>query len=528
MQFSRQRIFKAGLHTGKQAAFVERKNGQLETYLLEMKSISKCFPGVNALENVNLTLKKGEVHVLMGENGAGKSTLMKILSGEYQPNAGEIWLRGKKVEIHTPHQALLFGLSMIHQELSPIPDMTIAENIFLGREIVQFTGAPVNKKLMHKKARELLDKLGISLHPGALMRSLNVAETQMVEIAKAVSYDAEIVIMDEPTSAITDRETDKLFEIIGTLKQNGVGIIYISHKMDEIFKIADTITVLRDGQQIETRPAKEFDIHSLITLMVGREIKEMYPPKNREPKEVIMTVTGLGRKNEFWNIDFELRRGEVLGISGLVGSGRSELLETIFGVRKPDCGEICIEGKKVSFKSPGEAIRHGIAFVPEDRKNHGLNLKTTIRNNMSLSNLASFCRFGYIQPGEELREVENGMTKLKIKAPSVNSFVQSLSGGNQQKVIIAKWLMIHPKIFLLDEPTRGIDIGAKTEIYNLVSNLANEGNAVIMVSSELPEIVGLSDRVIVMHEGRITGLLYKDDISQNKIMLYATGQEGVS
>jgi len=489
-----------------------------------MNNICKHFPGVQALKDVNIDLYKGEVHVLVGENGAGKSTLMKILCGEYNPDEGEIYLKGEKIAFRTPRDALKHGLAMIHQELTPIAAMTVTENIFLGREIVDFDGGPINRKKMRQVTQDFLDRLGIHISPDEKMMDLNVSEVQMIEIVKSIFYNAEILVMDEPTSSITDREIDRLFEIINKLKKEGTGIIYISHKMDEIFKIADRITVLRDGEHIATKQADEVNINSLITMMVGREITEMYPQRCTTIGDVVLSVQNISYAGAYENISFDLRRGEVLGIAGLVGSGRSELLETIFGARTPDSGEIFIEGQRVHINHPKEAIRMGLSFVPEDRKADGLNYSDTIKNNMSLVKLNEFSKFGYIDRKKEMQAVEKGMRMLNIKANSPNDMVNTLSGGNQQKVIIAKWLMNEAKIILLDEPTRGIDVGAKVEIYSIINKYAQEGNSVIMVSSELPEIVGMSDRVIVMHAGKKTGEISKDEVTQQRIMQYATDQ----
>lgn len=496
-------------------------------FILEMKNITKSFPGVQALDNVSFNLKAGEVHVLMGENGAGKSTLMKILGGMYHPDSGEIWMRGKRIRINSPSEALHHGISMIYQELNPVTEMTIAENIYLGREPKLFKIGVLNSKKMNEDAVKLFPQLGLHFNPKTLMAELSVAEKQMIEITKAISYNSEIIIMDEPTSAITDKEVEKLFEVIKVLKSKQVGIIYISHKMDEIFKIADRITVLRDGGYVGTKNASEVSTDLLISMMVGREIKNQFPKEEVQIGEVIMQVKGLTKYGEFEDVSFELKKGEILGIAGLMGAGRTELVETIFGIRKADKGEIFINSKKVNINKPRDAIRNGISIVSEDRKGVGLNLKGTVKENITLATLKMFSRTGVLSKVREIKAVDELIKQLHIKTPSREQQVAFLSGGNQQKVVVAKWFLADPKIFILDEPTRGIDVGAKAEIHTLISSLVKQGKSVIMVSSELPEILGMSDRVLVMHEGRVTGELSKKEFSQENIMKYATGHKEV-
>ena len=496
-------------------------------YILEMKNISKNFPGVKALDNVQFSLKAGEVHVLMGENGAGKSTLMKILGGLYHPDSGEIWINGINTRIHSPYDALERGIAMIYQELNSIPDMTIAENIYIGREPSLFRFGLLNKKKMNDDAIGMFPYLGLDFNPKKRMGDLSVAERQMIEITKAISFKSKIIIMDEPTSAITDKEVDKLFEVIQKLKSDGVGIIYISHKMDEIFKIADRITVLRDGQYVDTKPASELDTDKLISMMVGREIKDQFPKQQSEIGEVVLSVRDFTKKGQFENISFDLRVGEILGFAGLMGAGRTELVETIFGIRKPDSGEIYINNKKVNIKKPFDAIKNKIAIISEDRKGCGLNLKGTVRNNISIVTLKNYCKAGVLNKKSEKEAVDSSIRQLSIKTPSRDQIVDFLSGGNQQKVVVAKWILADAKIFILDEPTRGIDVGAKSEIHALLSTLAQNGKAVIMVSSELPEVLGMCDRVIVMHEGKATGELSREEMSQELIMKYATGHKEV-
>lgn len=491
--------------------------------LIELIGITKVFPGVIALDDVSFDLFEGEVHVLMGENGAGKSTLMKIIDGIYKPEHGEVRLFGKKADIKSPKDALEQGIAMIHQELNPVLEMTIAENIYLGREPGK--AGLLNRRSMNKAARETLKRLALELDPDLRMKELTVAQMQMVEIAKAISYNSRIIIMDEPTSAISDKEADALFDIIRMLKGNGAGIIYISHKMNEIFRIADRITILRDGKAVDTRSAAELDANKLIALMVGREISQMYPPRiEHRYGEVALEVTSLTHRGLFENISFSLRKGEVLGIAGLMGAGRSELVETIFGMRKAHKGAVSVNNKACQFCAPNKAIKAGIALVTEDRKHTGLNLKSTVKRDMSIVTLQNYCRFNQVVVNaRENAAVDEGIQKLNIKTPSRNQMIDNLSGGNQQKVILARWLMAQSDVFILDEPTRGIDVGAKYEIYSIIMQLAAEGKAVLMVSSEMSEIIGICDRVLVMHAGRVTGELNRNEMTQENIMALAAG-----
>ena len=498
---------------------------QNEKFLLKMEDISKAFSGVPALKNVRLEVKRGEVHALMGENGAGKSTLMKILSGIVQRDGGEIFLEGKRAEIKSPKGALDLGISMIHQELNPVRAMTVAENIFLGKEpCYGFTGV-VNRRKQRELTQALFREMDVTIDPDKTMSKLSVAEMQLVEIIKAVSYQSRIIIMDEPTSAITGREVVKLFEIIRGLKAKGMAIIYISHKMDEIFRISDTITVLRDGQYIETRPAKDLDHDTLVKLMVGRKISEMFPKREvAAQEEVIFEVNGLTRQGLFENINFKVKKGEVFGIAGLMGAGRSEVMETIFGLRRADSGTVKVRGREVRIDSPADSIRHRIAFITEDRKLQGLNLTASVRDNISLVNLKKFTRFGQLlQFKKENAAADAEIERLRIKTRGRNQIVRTLSGGNQQKVVLAKWLLAEPEIIILDEPTRGIDIGAKAEIYKIIAQLTAQGATVIMISSELEEILGLCDRVIVLYHGKITAEFERAAFSQENIIKAAMG-----
>ena len=496
-----------------------------ENFLLKMEDISKAFSGVPALQKVRLEARKGEVHALMGENGAGKSTLMRILSGIVQRDEGNIFLEGREVEIKSPKEALDLGISMIHQELNPVRAMTVAENIFLGKEpCYRFTGV-VNWKRQREMTRQLLREMDVAVSPDTKMADLSLAEMQLVEIVKAVSYQSRIIIMDEPTSAITGREVARLFEIIRGLKARGIAIIYISHKMDEIFRISDTITVLRDGQYIETRPARELDHDTLVKLMVGRKISEMFPKRNVVAGgEVIFEVDGLSRRGLFEKISFNVRKGEVFGVAGLMGAGRSEVMETIFGLRRADAGSVRIRGRAIRIKSPADGIRHRIAFITEDRQLKGLNLKASIRDNVTLVSLKNFTLLGQLlQFKKENTVVDSEIEKLRIKARHRSQIVRTLSGGNQQKVVLAKWLLTEPEIIILDEPTRGIDIGAKAEIYKIIAQLTEQGTTVIMISSELEEILGMCDRVIVLYHGRITAEFERTAFNQENIIKAAMG-----
>lgn len=488
--------------------------------LLEMRNIGKTFPGVKALDNVSFTLERGETHVLMGENGAGKSTLMKILAGINTPDSGSILVDGKEVVINSPRDAVKEEISMIHQELSPIPAMTLAENIFVGREPTNKFGI-LDRKTLAKQTAELFARLGVKFKPFSIMGEHSVAEQQMVEIAKAISYNSKIIIMDEPTSAITENEAEKLFQIIDYLKKQGVSIIYISHKMDEIFRLADRITILRDGCHIATRNAADLDNDELIKLMVGREVKDVFPKVQVEIGKELLRVENLSLDGKFRNVSFTLRAGEILGFAGLMGAGRTEVVETLFGIRNKTSGKVYMDGEDVSISKPIHAIKHGIALVPEDRKQVGLILKSTVNDNISLVSLNDFCKFGVVRKQSERVAVNEKITSIRIRTPSPNQLVNNLSGGNQQKVVISKWLLSNPKILILDEPTRGIDVGSKAEIYGLVGELVKNGMGVIMISSELPEVIGLSDRVVVMHEGVFCGILDRGELSQEAIMACA-------
>lgn len=498
-------------------------NTMQEQFILEMEHISKKFPGVQALNDASFRVRKGTVHALMGENGAGKSTLMKILGGIYRPDTGSIKCKGKEIEILNPRDSLKHGVSMIHQELTSVRYMTISENIFLGREPTIANTGWVNERKLNENTSSLLGSLEMPFNPRTRMKDLSIAKMQLVEIAKAISYNSEIIIMDEPTSAITEREVGHLFKLIRSLTTKGVSVIYISHKLDEIFEIADEVTVLRDGEYVDTRNVKDISRQDIITMMVGRELKHLFPKKDVEIGETVLEVKNLSLKGKFKNISFQLRRGEILGVSGLMGAGRTEVMESIFGLVKPDEGEIFIHGKKVDINSPKDAKKNGMAFITEDRKLTGLFLPHSVKDNMIAASIDNYSN-GIFMDDRKIRDTcEKETELLRVKTPSLEQKVKNLSGGNQQKVLIAKWLLTDAEIMILDEPTRGIDVGAKSEIHSLMGELAQAGKAVIMISSELPEILGMSDRIIVMHEGRITGELSRAEANQDTIMNHATG-----
>lgn len=489
-------------------------------YILEMENITKSFPGVKVLQGVTLQIQAGEVHALMGENGAGKSTLMKILMGIYTPDEGSMKMHGRPMVNKGPKDAMQHGISMIHQELNPVMDMMVFENVFMGRE-PRTPMRRVDKRRMIAETRRLLADLNIAIDALAYMRDLSVAQCQLIEIVKAISVGAKVIIMDEPTSAITDREVDTLFEQIARLRQQGVAMIYISHKMDEIFRICDRITVLRDGQFIGCDEARNLDQQTLIRMMVGRDITDVFPKADAEIGEVILEAKDIQLGRKVRDVSFQLRRGEVLGIAGLVGAGRSELVETIFGIRHKTGGQIFKNGRELRITHPRHAIRNGIALITEDRKTTGLDLIASVQDNITMASLGRVSRGGLLHKNQEKRAAHKYIQSLRVKAPDEKVLAGNLSGGNQQKVVIAKWLMTEPDVIILDEPTRGIDVGAKRDIYLLIGEFVKQGKAVIMISSEIPEIMGLSDRVLVMAGGRLTGELTREEFSQERIMTYA-------
>ena len=496
-------------------------------YLLRMEGISKSFPGVHALDDVHLNVQAGTVHALMGENGAGKSTLMKILIGIYQPDEGTITFGGEQVRIGDTATALRLGVSMIHQELSPVPEMAVAENIYLGREPVNRVGL-IDKRRMTADTSTLLGKLDLHINPRWPMKRLSVAQTQMVEIAKAISYDSRLIIMDEPTSAIPEREVDHLHRMITSLRESGVAIIYITHKLDEVFEISDYVTVLRDGKHVTTVPAAELDRQGLVKTMVGRELTQMFPKEDVPIGDVAMSVRGLTRRGVLEDITFELRRGEILGLAGLMGAGRTEVLEAIFGITPVDAGTVEIDGKARQIRSPADAIHLGLALLTEDRKRTGIMGVLSVRDNMAIASLPRFSPGGLLQMRRIDKACQDQRQALAIKTPSLHQLIKMLSGGNQQKVLVSRWLLTTPEILMIDEPTRGIDVGAKAEIHRLISQLAGQGKAILMVSSEMPEILGMSDRVLVMCEGRLTGEFSRAEATQERIMHAATATAAVA
>ncbi|MBY0124551.1 sugar ABC transporter ATP-binding protein [Bacillus sp. S/N-304-OC-R1] len=489
--------------------------------ILEMKEISKSFVGVKALEDVNFSLEKGEAHALLGENGAGKSTLMKILAGIYLPDKGEVVLKGNSVSIISPSISQQLGISIIHQELNLIPYLTVAENIFLGREPKRF--GLVDYKKMVKQTVALLSQFGLELDPTVKVHTLSIGQQQVVEIAKSLSLNAEILIMDEPTAVLTEKETQNLFTIIQRLKNEGVSIIYISHRLNELKYFCDRITVLRDGKLVNTRPLKGLLEREIANLMVGRELKELYPDKLEGSTEDLLQVENFTSIPFFQNISFTLRKGEILGFAGLIGAGRSELASAIFGALKPNSGKLTYKNKHVSFTKPKAAVKEGFGFATEDRKQTGLVLEASISQNMTLPILDKISKWSLVQKRKEKVLVSQKIHELGIKIYDINQPVKHLSGGNQQKVVIAKWLLAGTELFILDEPTRGIDIGAKAEIYSLIHNLAKSGKGVIVISSELPELLGLCSRIIVMNKGTIAGELKHNEATEEAIMALATG-----
>ena len=486
-----------------------------------MRGIVKEFSGVRVLNGVSFRLRRGSVHALMGENGAGKSTLMKILCGMYPATQGEIMIDGKTVKISSPIDAKRLGIAMIHQELSAFHELTVAANMFMNREYKR--GFLLDDKRMNQAAAEILADLNISIDPKLKMNRLSVAEMQLVEIAKAVSTDADIIIMDEPTSALTEAEVANLYKTVRDLRSRGKAIVYISHKIEEIFAIADEITVLRDGDFVAHDTIEAFDHDKIISLMVGRTLNQQFHKTHHSFGDVLLKVEDMSRSGKFSSVSFEVRAGEVLGISGLIGAGRTEVVETVFGLDRADSGDVYIAGEKVNIRSPRDAISHGLALVSEDRKNVGLNLVGSVKENITMANLEKYCRFGVIKSREEKKAGDGLMDMLSVKAHSRDTLVSALSGGNQQKVILARWMSTNPKVLILDEPTKGIDVGAKAEIYKLIDEFTAQGGCVIMVSSEMPEILGMSDRIAVMHEGELVAVFDRDEATQEKLLSAAAG-----
>ena len=491
---------------------------------IEMRGIDKSFGGNAVLKNAGFLLDDGEVHALMGENGAGKSTLMKILTGVYTKDAGQVIVDGKEVCYNNPQEAEKAGIVFIHQELNVLFDLTVEENMFLGKEIKKVFGI-CDRKAMRKRVQEILDMLGVDIDPTQRMDELSIGQQQMIEIAKALMVDAKVLIMDEPTAALTQSETEVLFKVVNSLRKKGVSIVYISHRMEEIFELCDRITILRDGTYIDTKRIADIDMNDIVKMMIGREIGERYPVRNSKIGDVAFEVKNLNCPGAFENVSFEVRAGEVLGVSGLMGAGRTEIMQAIFGNMPNVTGPLLLDGKEIKNKNPQQAIQNGIGFITEDRKVEGLMLEESIMKNISLANLGRISNGGVINKKKEQELVNKGIEELRIRCFGPQHECNNLSGGNQQKVIFAKWIYTNPKVLILDEPTRGVDIGAKKEIYNIINELAAKGVAIIMVSSELPEVLGMSDRVMVVREGEVRGILNKEEANQESIMTLATGGE---
>ena len=489
---------------------------------IEMKGINKSFGTNQVLKDAGFFLKDGEIHALMGENGAGKSTLMKILTGVYTRDAGTVIVDGQEVVYHNPQEAEKAGIVFIYQELNVLFDLTVEENLFMGKEITKKFGI-CDKKAMRAKAQEIMDRMGVNIPVDAVMSDLSVGQQQMVEICKALMVDAKVLIMDEPTAALTQSETEVLFEVINSLRAKGVSIVYISHRMEEIFELCDRITILRDGTYIDTKYIKDITMDDVVQMMIGREIGERFPKREPCIGEEVFRVQGLTHEKLFKDVSFSVHAGEVLGVSGLMGAGRTEIMQAIFGNLPIVSGKIFIEGKEVSIRNPRQAIDAGIGFITEDRKTEGLLLEKSIAENIEIANLNKVSKNTVINLKKRGELVKRGIEEFRIRCFGPDHECGNLSGGNQQKVVLAKWIYTDPKILILDEPTRGVDIGAKKEIYNVINELAAKGVAVIMVSSELPEVLGMSDRVMVVHEGHVTGIINGADADQAKVMTLATG-----
>lgn len=489
----------------------------MKDYILEMKNITKVFPGVKALDDVTLKVRAGTVHSLMGENGAGKSTLMKCLFGIYAPDRGEVILENKRVDFASPAEALKNHVSMVHQELNQVLDRSVMENVWLGR--FPMKGCFVDHLKMYEDTKRIFDEFDINVDPAVKTGKLQVAQRQMIEIAKAVSYDAKVIVMDEPTSSLTENEVEHLFSIIDKLKQNDVSVIYISHKMEEILRISDEVTIMRDGKWVATRPRDELDTDSIIQMMVGRELKERYPKREVQPGEVVLKVENLATLSPaFKDVSFELRKGEILGIAGLVGAGRTQVLETLFGIRRRGAGKIVYKGKEIENKVPGEAMKNGFAMLTEERRRDGIFSDLSVSFNAIIANLDIYKKNGLLNDRMIKKSVEEIIDKIHVKTPSGKTKIGNLSGGNQQKVILGRWLLTNPDILLLDEPTRGIDVGAKYEIYQLMNQLVKQGKSIIMVSSEMPELFGVCDRIMVMSNGHRSGIFNAKEATQFEIM----------
>jgi ribose transport system ATP-binding protein len=487
--------------------------------VVRLRGVSKEFPGVLAVDGVDLEILPGEVHAVAGENGAGKSTLMKLLSQVERPTEGEIEISGDTVGFHGPGYAQSLGVAMVYQEFALAPHLSIAENLYMGREPGRF--GFVNRRAENTKARELLERVGLEINPDRLVSSLTVAQQQRVEIAKALAIDAKVVIMDEPTATLAEKEIEELFDVIRNLSSRGIAILYISHRLDEIFRIADRVTVMRDGKVVKTEPASELDEERLVRLMVGREVGNLYPKPETEIGEVVLRVEGITRDGVLEDCSFEVRSGEILGFAGLVGAGRTELARAVFGADPIESGTIELEGEEIQIQDPRAAIDAGIGYLTEDRKGEGLALQLGIDQNITLAHLPA--RVGFLNLGAEARTARRRRDQLNIRTPSIRRKVQLLSGGNQQKVVVAKWLETHARVLFFDEPARGIDVGAKAEMFGLIGDLAKEGRAIVLISSYLPELMNMCDRILVMRNGKVAGEVHQDEFSEERIIALATG-----
>lgn len=494
-----------------------------EKHLLKIEGLSKQYPGVLALDNVSITVGRGEVHGLVGANGAGKSTLIKILAGAVQPDKGKIFFNEEQVLPLSPRKSQEIGIQVIHQELNLVPRMSVMENIFLGYE-VKANNVFVNDREMRKSTISILKNLGVSIPPDTIVGNLTVSFQQMVAVAAALRRNANLLILDETTAAITGEEMDHLFNKIHALKEKGLSLIFVSHQIDEIFEICDRVSILRDGKYITTKEVKDTSRDEIISLMVGTHISDEFPKGSAKKGKTVLSVENLSLKNEFTDISFEIKKGEVVGFFGLVGAGRTELFKAIFGVTHPSSGSIFLDGERTNIRKPSEAVKLGMGFLPEDRKREGLLLKMSVLHNITLPSIKKITKMGLIKPNEEQAMANSQVNDLKIRTPNLNQRVVFLSGGNQQKVILAKWLVIKPSLLILDQPTRGIDVGAKREIYKIINALAKEGHAIVLISDEPQEILGLSDKIIVMHEGKISGVVEKEDASHEKILHLAYGE----
>jgi rhamnose transport system ATP-binding protein len=490
----------------------------MSEYILELKAITKSFPGIKALDDVHFNLKAGEIHAIMGENGAGKSTFIKIITGVHPQDEGEIFLNGEKIEIKNPKDAQDIGISAIYQHVTCYPDLSVTENIFIGHERIRKGTKRILWNEMHSEAQKLLEQLGATIDPKTQMGALSVAQQQIVEIAKALSMEAKIIIMDEPTAALTKRESEELYRITEKLRNSGASIIFISHRLEDMFRLADRVTVLRDARYIGTWEVEGLSREDLIMAMVGREITQLFPKKDIKIGDEVLRIEGLGKTGYFADVSFTLHKGEILGLTGLVGAGRSEVCQAIFGIIKPDKGRIYFEGKEVKIGSPMEAMNMGIGYLPEDRQKQGLVLQWEICKNITLPSLDEFSNKGWLDSGKEMEVAKSLSEKVNIKTNSIFNLANSLSGGNQQKLVVAKLLTADLKVIILDEPTKGVDVGAKSAIHEIMSDLASQGYGIIMISSEMPEVLGMSDRIVVMCEGRVTSILDRNEATQELIL----------